>query len=163
MTEEKHSQDTPDSDSAENTQKETERFLEIPDGAKETTLNQPKRKIGEKTVQGIIVGRGDNRRVIRLKDVQKLAELHLSYEAMADYFECKTSTFKDHFRKEVEKARALTKQKLMHAMLTNAIDKHQPTIQIWLSKNLLQFSDNPINNDSTNVLPWLDEATDNSS
>ena len=161
MTEEKHSQDTPDSDSAENTQKE--RFLEIPDGAKETTLNQPKRKIGEKTVQGIIVGRGDNRRVIRLKDVQKLAELHLSYEAMADYFECKTSTFKDHFRKEVEKARALTKQKLMHAMLTNAIDKHQPTIQIWLSKNLLQFSDNPINNDSTNVLPWLDEATDNSS
>ena len=82
---------------------------------------------------------------------------------MADYFECKTSTFKDHFRKEVEKARALTKQKLMHAMLTNAIDKHQPTIQIWLSKNLLQFSDNPINNDSTNVLPWLDEATDNSS
>lgn len=157
MTEDKDPQNTPDSDSAENTQKETETFLEIPDGAKETTLNQPKRKIGEKTVQGIIVGRGDNRRVIRLKDVQKLAELHLSYEAMADYFECKTSTFKDHFRKEVEKARALTKQKLMHAMLTNAIDKHQPTIQIWLSKNLLHFTDNPINNDSTQVLPWLDD------
>lgn len=163
MTEDTDPQNTPDSDSAESNQKETETFLEIPDGAKETTLNQPKRRLGEKTVQGIIVGRGDNRRVIRLTDVQKLAELHLSYEAMADYFECKTSTFKDHFRKEVEKARALTKQKLMSAMLHNAIDRHQPTIQIWLSKNLLQFSDNPINNDSTNVLPWLDEATDNSS
>ena len=163
MTEDTDPQNTPDSDSAEINKKETETFLEIPDGAKETTLNQPKRRLGEKTVQGIIVGRGDNRRVIRLTDVQKLAELHLSYEAMADYFECKTSTFKDHFRKEVEKARALTKQKLMSAMLHNAIDRHQPTIQIWLSKNLLQFSDNPINNDSTNVLPWLDEATDNSS
>ena len=156
MTEEAHNPTQEHTESAETEQKETETFLEIPDGQKTTSLNQPKRKTGEKTVSGIIVGRGDSRRIIRLVDVQKLAELHLSYEAMADYFECKTGTFKDHFRLEVEKARAKTKQKLMSAMLHNAIDRHQPTIQIWLSKNLLGFTDQPINTDNNQILPWTE-------
>ena len=47
---------------------------------------QPKRKYGEKTITGIIVGQGDNKKVIRLEDVKKLAELHLTYKDMAAYF-----------------------------------------------------------------------------
>jgi hypothetical protein len=56
--------------------------------------------------------------------------------------------------------RQKTKQRLMNAMLYNAIEKNQPTIQIWLSKNLLGFTDQPINNDTNQVLPWLDEQSD---
>jgi len=29
-------------------------------------------------------------------------------------------------------------------------------MQIWLSKNIMGFSDNPVNTESTVVLPWLD-------
>ena len=43
----------------------------------------------------------------------------------------------------------------MEAMLSNAIDRMQPTMQIWLSKNIMGFSDNPVNTESTQVLPWL--------
>ena len=55
-------------------------------------------------------------------------------------------------------ARQVTKQRLMNAMLYNAIEKNQPTIQIWLSKNLLGFTDNPINTDEDKILPWLEQS-----
>lgn len=139
-------------------QKEDDVFISIPDGAEEPTRSQPKRKYGEKTITGIIVGQGDNKRVIRLEDVKKLAELHLTYKDMAAYFGCKETTFKDHFHQEVEMARQVTKQRLMNAMLYNAIEKNQPTIQIWLSKNLLGFTDNPINTDEDKILPWLEQS-----
>ena len=145
-------------ESVETSQKETECYIQVDSGLKEYTYNQPKRKIGEKTVKGIIVGTGDNRAIIPLAEVEKLAELHLTYTHMADYYGVKESTFKDHFRHVVEIGRAKTKQKLMNAMLTNALDKHNPTIQIWLSKNLLGFTDQPINTDEDQVLPWLEQT-----
>ena len=144
-------------ESAKIIQKDNDVLLSVPNGAEEPTRTQPKRKYGEQTITGIIVGQGDNKTVIRLEDVKKLAELHLTYKDMAAYFGCKESTFKDHFHFEIEKSRQKTKQRLMNAMLHNAIEKNQPTIQIWLSKNLLGFTDQPINSDSTEVLPWLDD------
>lgn len=144
-------------ESAKIIQKEQDVLLSIPDGATEPTRTQPKRKYGEQTITGIIVGQGENKRVIRIEDVRKLAELHLTYKDMADYFGCKQSTFKDHFHHEVEMGRQRTKQRLMQAMLYNATDKLQPTIQIWLSKNLLGFADSPINSDTNQVLPWNTE------
>jgi len=149
----------PVEESANIIQKETETFLSVPEGAEEPTRTQPKRKYGEKTITGIIVGQGDNKRVIRIEDVRKLAELHLTYKDMAAYFGCKESTFKDHFHQEVEMGRQKTKQPLMNAMLYNAIERNQPTIQIWLSKNLLGFTDQPIGSDSNQVLPWLEDES----
>ena len=141
-------------ESAKIIQKDDDLLLEVPEGAQEPTRTQPKRKYGEQTITGIIVGQGDNKKVIRIEDVRKLAELHLTYKDMATYFGCKESTFKDHFHMECEIARQRTKQRLMQSMLYNATDKLQPTIQIWLSKNLLGFTDQPINTDATQVLPW---------
>jgi AraC-like DNA-binding protein len=154
MNPEEHSQ------SAKIIQKDEDFLLELPEGAEEPTRPQPKRKYGEQTITGIIVGQGDNKRVIRIEDVRKLAELHLTYKDMAAYFGCKESTFKDHFHQEVEMGRQKTKQRLMNAMLYNAIDKNQPTIQIWLSKNLLGFTDNPVNTEDQQVLPWLDDKSE---
>lgn len=144
------------SDSVENTQKEL--YIEIEDGATPSRAEQPKRKIGQRTVKGIVVGRGENKAVINITDVKKLAALHLTYRDMAEFFGCKETTFRDHFRLVVEQSRQRTKQRLMEAMLTNAIDKMNPTVQIWLSKNLLGFSDNPINTTEDTVLPWLDDT-----
>ena len=115
---------------------------------------QPKRKYGEKTVKGIVVGRGDFRQVIQLSEVRKLAGLNCSYADMAKFFGVKENTFRDNFRSEVERARETLKHRLMEAMIENAIDKMNPTVQIWLSKNLLGFTDNPVNNDDAQPLPW---------
>lgn len=148
------------SESTKIIQKDDDILISVPDGAEEPARRQPKRKYGEQTITGIIVGQGDNKRIVKIEDVKKLAELHLTYKDMAAYFGCKESTFKDHFHQEVEMGRQRTKQRLMNAMLYNAIEKNQPTIQIWMSKNLLGWTDAPINKDDTQVLPWLDEEPD---
>lgn len=121
---------------------------------------QPKRKYGEKLVKGIILGRGENRQIIPLEEVLKLARLNCSYLDMARFFGVKESTFKDHFHFEVEKAREQTKHRLLEAMLTNAIDKLNPTMQIWLSKNWLNMTDQPVNASDTEPLPWNQSDTD---
>ena len=46
-------------ESADIVQKDEECLIAVPDGATEPTRTQPKRKYGEKTVTGIIVGQGD--------------------------------------------------------------------------------------------------------
>ena len=48
----------------------------------------------------------------------------------------------------------------MEAMLTNAIEKMNPVMQIWLSKNLLGFQDAPNNTDNNVTLPWVDGDED---
>jgi hypothetical protein len=128
----------------------------LEEGAVEIPRVQPKRRLGVATVKGIIVGKDDNQRVVPLEQVRKLAALHLSYRDMAEFFGVKENTFRDHFKQEVERYRNVTKQKLMEAMLSNAIDKMNPTMQIWLSKNIMGFADNPINIESSQVLPWLE-------
>lgn len=135
-----------------------EDYVVLEDGASEAYTYQPRRREGEQTIRGIIVGAGANRRIIPVEQVRKLASLHLSYRDMAEFFGVKENTFRDHFRYEVERYRQVTKQRLMEAMLTNALEKMNPTVQIWLSKNLLGFTDQPINTESSQVLPWLDEA-----
>ena len=133
-----------------------ELYLHEENGVAPEYVAQPKRKYGEKTIKGIVVGRGDTKQVIPLEQVRKLASLNCSYKDMAKFFGVHENTFRDNFRSEVEKARETTKHRLMEAMLTNALDKMNPTVQIWLSKNLLGFSDNPTDNGSNVPLPWSD-------
>lgn len=131
-------------------------YIVIEDGASDPYTAQPKRKYGEQTIKGIIVGQRENRRIIPIEQVRKLAALHLSYRDMAEFFGVKENTFRDNFRYEVERYRQVTKQRLMEAMLTNALEKMNPTVQIWMSKNILGWTDQPITTESSQVLPWLD-------
>jgi len=149
---------TEDQNKTEITEKDY--YLEIPDGASPEYGVTPKRKYGEKTVKGIIIGQGDNKAVIDIEEVKKLAALHLTYKDMAQFFGCKEMTFRDNFRSIVEQSRQKTKQRVMEAMLESAIVKQNPTILVWVSKNLLNWTDQPINTDTNQVLPWLDEQSD---
>jgi AraC-like DNA-binding protein len=118
---------------------------------------QPRRKFAEKTIKGIVVGRGENRQIIDIEQVRKLAALNCSYADMAKFFGVKENTFRDNFRREVERSRETLKHRLMEAMITNAVDKLNPTVQIWLSKNLLGFQDNPVNTSESVPLPWNED------
>jgi hypothetical protein len=145
--------------SVKNTQNDinAEDYIVDLDGATEPYLTQPKRKYGEKVVKGIIVGRDPNKNIISIEEVRRLAALHLTYRDMSEFFGVKENTFRDHFKYEVERARQTTKQRLMEAMLENAVVKMNPTMQIWLSKNLLGFEDSPSNKEGVEVLPWIKE------
>lgn len=142
--------------SVENTQKD--HYIQIPDGASPEYGVTPKRRYGEKTVKGIIIGTGENRAVIELEEVKKLASLHLTYKDMAQFFGCRETTFRDNFRSVVEKSRQVTKQRLMEAMLESAIVKQNPTILVWTSKNLLNWTDQPVSGESHNILPWIEDS-----
>ena len=116
-------------------------------------------KYGKKTVVGRVIGR--SKTVIPEEQVLELAKLHCTNQEMADFFDVPLQTFVDNFRDIITKGRLITKQRLRAAQLKLALNGDR-TMLIWLGRNRLSQQDNPINKDSTQVLPWLDEATDQS-
>ena len=109
-------------------------------------------KYGEKTVQGRVIGR--NKTVIPEEQVAELAKLHCTNKEMADFFDVPLQTFVDNFRDIITKSRILTKQRLRKAQLDLALNKHDRVMLIWLGRNMLNQSDNPVNNEATEILPW---------
>lgn len=132
-------------------------YIDCPDAEREAYKEQPQRKYEDKIVKGIAIGRGDNRQVIELEQVRRLAMLHCSYNDMAKFFGVKENTFINNFRYEVERAREVTKHRLMEAMLENAIQKHNPAIQIFLAKNWLGLVNDPVAQEGNTPLPWIEE------
>ena len=111
-------------------------------------------------LEGLIVGRGDNKQVIIPEDVEKLAKLWCTFNEIADWFSIPVETLKYNFSDIIAKGRAETKQALRKAQLKAAITGNT-TMMIWLGKNILGQSDNPINNSEDQILPWL-EGSDES-
>ena len=112
-------------------------------------------KYGEKTVRGRVIGR--NKTVIPEQQVMELAKLHCTNQEMADFFDVKLQTFMDNFRDIITKGRLLTKQRLRKAQLDLAM-KGDRTMLIWLGRNILSQSEQQINNDEDQVLPWLEQT-----
>ena len=73
MTEDHNS----DQSSREIEQKEI--YIDCPDAERDAYKEQPQRKYEDKIVRGIAIGRGDNRQVIDIEQVRRLAMLHCSY------------------------------------------------------------------------------------
>lgn len=113
-------------------------------------------KYGEKTVTGRIIGRGEFRKVIPEEEVAQLSQYHCTNKEMADFFGVKLQTFMDNFRDIITKNRLITKQRLRKQMLTQALNGDR-VLQIFLAKNYLGMSDNPIETDGNEVLPWTGE------
>jgi len=109
-------------------------------------------KYGEKTVVGRVIGR--NKTVIPEEQVAELARLHCTNKEMADFFDVPLQTFVDNFRDIITKNRLITKQRLRKAQLDLALKKHDRVMLIFLGKQMLGQSDNPIADDSTEILPW---------
>jgi len=132
-------------------------YVQIDDSYELDKPYQPRRRYADKTVRGVIVGRGENRQIVPVEEVRKLAALHCSYKDMAEYFQVKENTFRDHFRSEVERARQKLKHRLLESMIENAIHRLNPTTQIWLSKNWLGMNPDAEVTQGEQVLPWISE------
>jgi len=107
-------------------------------------------------VWGYEVGRGNRKRVVAPQDVYELAAIGCNDSEIARWFDVAETTLKDNFRDILAKGREDVKMSLRRAMLKNALGGNA-VMQIWLSKNMLGMSDNPVNNDANQPLPWTDD------
>lgn len=112
-------------------------------------------KIGTVTKEGVIVGRGANKRVVPTDEVYKLAALGCTMEEMSEWFQVNRETLKYNFMDLINKGRAETKQNLRRAQLKLAMEGNA-TMLIWLGKNMLGQSETGNNNSSVEPLPWVD-------
>ena len=102
----------------------------------------------------VVLGR--NKTVIPEAQVAQLAEYHCTNKEMADFFDVPLQTFMDNFRDIITKHRIITKQRLRKKQLEVALNGDK-TMLIWLGKQMLGQSENPISDESTQVLPWLED------
>jgi|TARA_B110000908_G_C10027110_1_gene345634 hypothetical protein len=114
------------------------------------------RKMGEKTVEGAIVGR--DKKIVPPEEVYKLAQIGCKDKEIAEWFGITDNTLRFNFSVELLKGRESMKQSLRRTMWNNAIGMNNTVMQIFLAKNFLGMSDNGvITNDEP--LPWVEGNT----
>lgn len=119
------------------------------------TGNKPKELVAVE-VYGYECGRGKNKRVVFPEDVYKLAAIGSTDQEIAVWFDMPVSTLRDNFRGIIEKGREDLKQSLRMAQIKTALAGN-PTMLIWLGKNILGQSDAPPNTEDKIPLPWSDD------
>jgi len=132
----------------------------------DTTASNTPKKTGPKPkelvkveVYGYEVGRGKTKRIVFDQDVFKLAQLGCSDREIANWFDMSESTLRYNFASILEKGRTQLKQTLREAQIKLALQGN-PSMLIWLGKNILGQSDTPNNNDNNQILPYTDDDSD---
>jgi hypothetical protein len=119
------------------------------------------KQLVEKTILGLPVGRGDNANVVPPEEVEKLAAIGCTDTEIAAFFSIKQDTLRRNFAEQIAKGREYQKTRLRRAMFKNACDNMNAAVQIFLAKNILLMSDQPINGEANAPLPWIEgESTD---
>ena len=112
------------------------------------------RKTATVEVEGVVVGR--DKKVIPPADVFKLAQLGCKDTEIAEWFGIDENTLRYNFSVELLKGRLALKQSLRQAQIRLALSGNA-TMLIFLGKNILGQSDNPIDSEANQPLPWSDE------
>jgi hypothetical protein len=112
-------------------------------------------KWGEVTKQGLVIGRGPNQKVVDPDEVYRLSELGCNMDEMAHFFGIDRETLKYNFWPYIKQGEAGLKMRLRKKQIEVAMDGN-PTMLIWLGKNMLGQSDSPNTADENKVLPWSD-------
>lgn len=113
------------------------------------------KKLVEGTFTGIEVGRGDNKKVIDPKEVEKLASIGMKNSEIADWLDIDDSTLNYNFKQNLTKGRLQLNQSLRQAQIRLALSGNA-TMLIWLGKNILGQSENPTDSEANTPLPWDD-------
>ena len=92
----------------------------------------------------------------QLEQLSRLASIQCTVKEIAFIMGCSTETINRHYKDAVESGRAQGKLALRRAQWRNAVEKDNVTMQIWLGKNILKQTDQPIDEDSAQILPWSD-------
>lgn len=111
----------------------------------------------EITKPAIIVGR--NNIPVPPDEVELMAKIGSTDREIAEHFGLKESTLRYNFSDYLIKGRSELKQRLRQAQLRVAFDGN-PTMLIFLGKNILGQADTPVNTDNNQVLPFTDDELD---
>jgi hypothetical protein len=112
------------------------------------------RKMGTKTVEGVVVGR--DKLVVPPEEVEQLAQIGLKDKEIAAWFGVNDNTLRFNFSVELLKGREKLKMSLRQAMIKNATTNMNAALQIFLAKNYLGMSDSPLDAEANAPLPWVE-------
>ena len=116
----------------------------------------------ELTVTGIRIGRGETSAVVDPETVYKLALMGANNSEIADWYGVTEQSIRYRFNEYLAKARSSLKIKLRRAQLKVAIENENPTMLIWLGKQMLGQSENVVASESEKILPWITEESNDS-
>lgn len=114
------------------------------------------KKLVEATIVGIPVGRGESVQVVPPDQVYELAAIGCTDREIAVFFSIKEDTLRYNFAEQLAKGREYVKIRLRRAMFKNACDNMSPALQIFLAKNILGMSDQPVSSEANTPLPWIE-------
>lgn len=86
----------------------------------------------------------------------KLATIHCTMREMVDIMGVSEDTLKRNFAGIIDKGKAEGKMRLRRKQIEVAM-QGQPTMLIWLGKQMLGQSESPVQDDDKNILPWSDD------
>ena len=99
--------------------------------------------------------------VFDYEQITRLGELMCSKTEIAHVLNCSVQTIKRDAKalEAIDRGYSLGKLKLRRAMMRNACDNMNAAVQIFLSKNLLGYSDQgQLDGDASQPLPWIEES-----
>ncbi len=118
--------------------------------------NKPKQLVALE-VYGYEIGIGNRKRIVNPDDVYKLAALGCNNEEICRWFDVNKDTLQYTFGHIIDKGREELKMRLRRAQIKLALDGN-PTMLIWLGKQMLGQTDQPLNTDENKPLPFNDEG-----
>ncbi len=90
------------------------------------------------------------------KIIENMAAIHCTNKEIAEVLNISIDTLQRNFPDLLQKGRAGGKAKLRRLQWQKA-EEGNPTMLIWLGKQLLEQKGQPINNEDNQPLPWKDE------
>ena len=104
--------------------------------------------------EGKVVGR--DKTPVPSKDIFKLAAIGMKDIEIAEWFGIDGNTLRYNFNVELIKGRNTLVQSLRRKQIEVAMSGN-PTMLIFLGKNLLGQSDSPLTSQEAKILPWEDQ------
>jgi hypothetical protein len=95
---------------------------------------------------------------IDLELVYALAKIHCSVSEIASIIGVSKDTINRRCGDIIDRAKDEGRMSLRRGMFHKAINEGNVVMQIFLSKQWLGYSDNPVSSSSTKILPWNDEV-----
>ena len=111
----------------------------------------------EITKKAMIVGR--NAVPVPPDEVELMAQIGSTDKEIAEHFGIGHDTLRRNFADFLIKGRSQLKQRLRQAQLRVAFEGN-PTMLIFLGKNILGQADSPVNSDDNQILPFTDDELD---
>ena len=118
------------------------------------TSKRKQRKTASMEVEGVVVGR--DKKIVPPKDVERLAQMGCKDSEIAEWFGIDENTLRYNFSVELLKGKLQLSQSLRQAQIRLAMNGNA-TMLIWLGKNILGQSDNPVDSEANTPLPWSDD------